>query len=115
MIETIVLEYLNQALDVPAYMERPERPTKQYVLLERTSGSQRNKICSATLAVKSIAPTLYQAALLNEAVKAAMEQTITMPAISSAKLDTDYNFTDTTTREYRYQAVYDLTYYREEE
>ena len=44
-----------------------------------------------------------------------MEQTITMPAISSAKLDTDYNFTDTSTREYRYQAVYDLTYYREEE
>lgn len=115
MIEIIMLEYLNQVLDVPAYMERPERAPKQYVLLERTSGNRRNKICSAAIAIQSIAPTLYQAALLNEAVKAAMEQTITMPAISSAKLDTDYNFTDTTTREYRYQAVYDLTYYREEE
>lgn len=115
MIETIVLEYLNQALDVPAYMERPERPPEQYVLLERTSGSQRNKICSATLAMQSIAPTLYQAARLNEIVKAAMEQATILPTISSAKLDTDYNFTDTTTREYRYQAVYDLTYYREEE
>ena len=115
MIETIVLEYLNQALDVPAYMERPERPPEQYVLLERTSGSQRNNICSATLAMQSIAPTLYQAARLNEIVKAAMEQATILPTISRAKLNTDYNFTDTTTREYRYQAVYDLTYYREEE
>ena len=44
-----------------------------------------------------------------------MEQATILPTISSAKLNTDYNFTDTTTREYRYQAVYDLTYYREEE
>lgn len=40
-----------------------------------------------------------------------MDAAATCPEISGVKLDRDYNFTDTTTREYRYQAIYDLTYY----
>lgn len=30
--------------------------------------------------------------------------------ISKAKLNSDYNYTDTTTKSYRYQAVYDLVF-----
>ena len=30
-------------------------------------------------------------------------------------LNSDYNFTDVTTKKYRYQAVYDLKYYEEQE
>lgn len=111
MIEQIVLDYLNSNLTVPAYMERPENPPERYVIIEKLGGGERNHIQSATLAIQSIAESLYQAALLNDTVKAAMKSVVTCPEISSANLNSDYNFTDTTTREYRYQAVYDLTYY----
>lgn len=111
MIEQILLDYLLDQLAVPAYPERPADPPERYVLIEKTGGSQRNRLKSATLALQSHAESLYQAALLNEEVKGAMEQAVALPEISSAKLNSDYNFTDTTTREYRYQAVYDVTYY----
>ena len=29
-------------------------------------------------------------------------------------LNSDYNFTDTETKEYRYQAVFDINYYQED-
>ncbi len=111
MIEATVLDYLAGQLAVPVYMERPENPPERYVLVEKLGGGQRNHIHSATLAIQSIAESMYQAALLNNTVKTAMEAAVACPEISSAKLNSDYNFTDTTTREYRYQAVYDLTYY----
>lgn len=111
MIEKILLDYLSGALSVPVYLERPESPPTCYILLERVGGGRSNYIRSAAMAVQSIAESLYQAALLNEAVKAAMDAAATCPEISGVKLDRDYNFTDTTTREYRYQAIYDLTYY----
>ena len=60
--------------------------------------------------MQSYAPSLFEAAELNERVKAAMDDLILLPDIFSAKLDSDYNFTDTATKQYRYQAVYNITY-----
>jgi len=31
--------------------------------------------------------------------------------IGKVKLNSDYNFTDTVTKQYRYQAVYDISHY----
>lgn len=42
-----------------------------------------------------------------------MEKALNLDEIASVKLDNDYNFTDTETKEYRYQAVFDITYYQE--
>ena len=39
-----------------------------------------------------------------------MEGMKALTNISSVKLNTDYDFTDEETKEYRYQAVYDLVY-----
>lgn len=108
MIETIVLDYLKKRLGVPVYMERPAQKPERYVLLEKTGGSERNHIERATLALQSCAESLYQAAVLNTLLKEAMREIITLPQVSRAELNSDYNFTDTTKKEYRYQAVYDL-------
>ena len=40
----------------------------------------------------------------------AMDNIISLDSISKSKLNSDYNFTDTTKKQYRYQAVYDLVY-----
>ena len=35
---------------------------------------------------------------------------VELPDVSRSALNSDYNYTDTDTKTYRYQAVYDLTY-----
>ena len=110
MIEKVVLDYLNETLDVPAYMEMPEKQPKEFVLIEKTGGSTENFIHSATIVLQSYAEAMYSAAVLNEKVKETMDNIIILDSISKAKLNADYNFTDETKKKYRYQAVYDLVY-----
>ncbi|OOV85805.1 hypothetical protein BTA35_0216720, partial [Oceanospirillum linum] len=64
-----------------------------------------------TFAFQSYAPSMYEAAVLNEAVKETVEGMIELDEISKIKLNSDYNYTDTTTKEYRYQAVFDMNHY----
>lgn len=110
MIEKILLDYLNNTLSVSAYMEKPANPPEKYVLMERTGGSSENYIKSATFALQSYADSLFDAATLNEEVKAAMDNIVVLNEVMSSELNSDYNFTDTTKKQYRYQAVYDLFY-----
>lgn len=120
MVEKIVLNYLSATLTetigstevaIPVSMEVPEQPTpKRYVVIEKTGSSTINHIPTANIAVQSCATTLLDAATLNEKVKAAMENIVTLSAIGACRLDTDYNFTDTSTKTYRYQAVFRITY-----
>ncbi len=110
MIEKIIYDYLTDQ-GFSAYMQKPKDPPSEYVLIEKTGSSRTNYINSATIALQSYAESLYSAAVLNEAVKEAMDNSIVLNDICAARLDSDYNFTDTTTKEYRYQAVYDITHY----
>lgn len=110
MIEKIVLTYLLKALDVSVYMEHPEERPDTYVLIEKTGSRRVNYINHATFAIQSYALSMMEAAELNELVKAAMDELIVLPEISASSLNSDYNFTDTETKQYRYQAVYDLVF-----
>ncbi len=111
MIETIVLNTLEEMLSAEVYMEVPEEKPESYVILQKTGSRRLNRIDQATFAVQSIAPSLAEAAALNEAVKAVMDQIPELcTQVFRAELNGDYNFTDTTTKERRYQAVYIITY-----
>lgn len=111
MIEKIVLDVLNEELTEPVYMEAPENKPEKYVILEKTGSGRKNRIDSATFAVQSIAGTLEEAADLNEAVKSVMDELPYLTEeIFAATLNSDYNFTNTATKERRYQAVYNITY-----
>lgn len=111
MIETIILEALTEALTVPVYMEAPLSKPERYVLLEKTGTRREDRLDTATFAVQSIAATLLAAAELNEAAKQAMDQLpYVTEEIFAAKLNSDGNFTDTRTKERRYQAVYNITF-----
>ncbi len=113
MVELIVKMQLESVLDVPVLLEVPERMPDAFVLIEKTGSSATNFIQKATVAVQSWETSMYKAAQLNEKVKKAMDSLAELPEIAKAALNSDYNHTDTTTKRYRYQAVYDLTYYEE--
>ena len=121
MVEITVLKYLENLLSgIPVYAEMPEEMTDTFVIIEKTGSSRENHINAATIAVQSYAPTMYEAAALNETVKTFMDalpiaQQIfrwldDYATVFRCKLNSDYNYTDTSIKRYRYQAVYDITY-----
>lgn len=111
MIEVTLYEYLNNALTVPAYMERPNSPPESFVLIEKTGSGRSNLVRQSTFAVQSIAPSLADSATLNEQVVAAMDGIIELDEISKVELMGDYYFPNTQRKEHRYQAVFRLTHY----
>lgn len=110
MIEEVILDYLNNALSVSVHMEAPEDKPEKYVIIEKTGSSVEDCINSATFAIQSHAKKLYEAAELNEQIKNAMNNITVLDHIAKCKLNSDYNFTDTSKKGYRYQAVYDVFY-----
>lgn len=116
MIESIVLNYLIgcnfDGIRDNVFAEVPVNPPTEYIVIEKTAGGESDKIHSAMIAIQSYSRTsLLTAAQINMAVVDAMEvMAETVAEVYSAKLNSDYNFTDPETREYRYQAVFNLVF-----
>lgn len=114
MIEIIVRNYLlsqNLSVGQNIFLETPQEPPEEYILIEKTGGGRTNHINKAMMAVKSISRrSMYRAAAINEEVVAVMEGIIYAADVFSCELNSDYNFTNTTTKEHRYQAVFNLFY-----
>ena len=110
MIAKTLLDYLDHNLSVPVVMEAPEQTT-DYVLIDQTGSSRTNHIITTTFAIQSYGRSLYEAMLLNQRVEAAMDGFAELDEITRVELETDYNFTNTATKQYRWQAVYQITHY----
>ena len=112
LIEATVIGYLMSALQTEdVYAERPTDPPEEFYLVERTSSGETNHIQTATIAVQSYAGSMLRAAEMNRLVRKAMPRIVQTEAdVSCCRLNSAYNYTDTETRQYRYQAVFDLYY-----
>lgn len=115
MIELGVMNFLTERTGYPAFLEEPEKAHRpdSYFLVEKLGSGERDHITSAQIAVQSYAPSLVEAMSLNHAAKAAMESFAELDKVSRCRCLGDYNFTDTQTKRYRCQAVFDITYYEE--
>ena len=111
MVEIIIKNYLDSKLEEQVFLEKPSPGYGIYVVFEKVGSSKNNHLSSATFAFQSYANSLYRASELNERVKQAVESMIELDEIRGIKLNSDYNYTDTTTKEYRYQAVFDIKHY----
>ena len=110
IIEKVICDYLKTKLDCSVLPEKPDRPFGRMVFVEKTGG-HGEYITESTVAIQSYETSLYKAASLNEDVKAAMHTLTEIPEICKVTLNSDYNYSDTTTKEYRYQAVFDVIHY----
>lgn len=111
IIEECIRNYLDNKLDVPVYMEKPENKPEKYVIVQKTGGGISEHLWRAIVAIQSYADSMLDAAELNEEVIQAMLDIILLDEISSCKLNSSYEYTDTTEKKYRYQAVFDLVNY----
>lgn len=116
MIEQIVLEYLTEHIDVPVFMELPEVPSEDYstmperfLVLEKVGGGLNDHINSGSIAVQSYSlNSLYEAAELDEEIRNVMFGILARNDISEVRLASNYNHTDTRTKRYRYQSVFEF-------
>ena len=111
MIEQIILDYVSAALSVPVRMEIPADPPARFVVLKRSGRGRENRLEAANLIADSYAESLLEASRLNEQVKAVLDELDSLDEISDAQLATDYPLTDTASKQYRYQAVYEIYHY----
>lgn len=110
MIEKVVLDYLKSK-GFEAYMERNNEIEGDFILIEKTGSGEENHIKNSTLAIQSFSDSLYNTAALNEKVKETMKQIIELEEVCRCTLNSDYNYTLSNSKEYRYQAVFDLVHY----
>lgn len=116
LIEEAVIRHLSNILGTDrVYAERPLDPPDEYYIVERTSSGEIDHIQSSMIAVQSISgSSLFRAAEMSEAVRKAMPLIVQyFDDVCSCKLNSMYNFTDTATKQYRYQAVFDVYYMME--
>lgn len=113
MIEKKVLQYINQNSEIPCYMEEPINPPKKYYLMEKTGAGQNDRLFNVTLAIQSYGETMLEAAELNDQIISLMLNA-NIPNVTRIRLNSDYNYTDITTKRYRYQAVFYCIFYRED-
>ena len=118
MIEKTLISYLinKTSAGSDVYAERPEDIPEKYILIQKTGSSTSDMIPTSTIAIQSVVDSMQGGRLLdamdlNEDVKEAMAEIISVDDIVMVELDSDYNYTDDSTKEYRYQAVYQITHY----
>lgn len=111
MIETVLLDYLENALKLPVSPEYPEDPPERFVVLRFGNTTRENLLETTMVIAESYEGSLLKAAQLNQQVKAAMDALPELPEISAARLASDYPAPDTKNKRYRYQAVYNITHY----
>lgn len=113
MFEEKLIAYLHDQTGLRvSNLRSAGRIPAEYILVQRTNGSRRDKIDSATYAVQSISSaSKLRAAEINEQVKAAMESFEGEAYVSMCRLNADYDYTDPQRKEYRYQSVYDIVYF----
>lgn len=110
MIETTIRNYLISVQGVPVLMDQQAGMDEVYII-EKTGGGERNHIRTAMLAIQSYAKTKARAAQLCEDVIAYMMSAVTLDEVASVSLNSAYDYTDTASKSYRYQAVFDITHY----
>ena len=112
MIETVLLDYLNNAnLSAKVYMEQPKDKPEAFFILEKSGGGQTDHISESDFIVQSYGRTLYEAACMNEEIKAVMLRANTFNEVSAVELNSDYNYTNAESKSYRYQAIFVVTHY----
>ena len=109
MIEEIVFNYLKNKLNVPVTFENINEV--EYVPIGKSGSSRFDFTNTATFFIQSYSSSKYKASLLNEKVKDVMYDLIELDEITSLHLNSDYDYTDTTIKKYRYQALFDIGYF----
>lgn len=111
LIEQEVYDYLKSKItDIPVLMEVPEDMPDEFITIEKTRTSGLDDfVRTSTFAIQSWAKSKLGAAQISRRVCDTMDRAAEQIRISKSS-GGDYDFTDLTTKRYRYQAEYTVVY-----
>lgn len=114
MIEATIISYLIDAA-IPGigshiYAETPaENIPENYVLIRRTGGSMADYIRQYNIYTETVGKDRLTTLQNHEAVIAAMLEIRDHTELMACRLNSDYDATTTRTKDYRYQALWQIT------
>lgn len=113
MIEPYLLYFIATKTGLNVFAEEPQDSYQytDYVVIEKTASRTVNTLQEATIAIQSYGRSLYDAMTNSAKVREAMATLSHEQEIGGVYIESEYNFTDPTTKRYRYQAVYRIYYY----
>lgn len=110
-IEKCVIDYLHGVFREIPVSGMKTKPGKRMLVVDRTGGSIYNLIPTSSVVVDSYAETKAQASMLNDQViDAMMEMPGAVTEIAHVSLNSTYDDTDTTSKEYRYGALFEIVH-----
>lgn len=110
LIEQTVLEYLQEALDMEeVYLEIPREIPETFVVFRVIDRGLSNQINEVTIELSSYADTKYNAAVLDNQVREAMTNIVSLASIS-CRFGGGNDNPDTTLKLPRYRCYFNLYY-----
>ena len=110
MIEERIKTYLDTALQgTPIYLEVPKTMPGKFIVFQIADGGRTNRIDAVTLEFNSYADSKYDAAVLDESLREAMDS-INDGTDITCKINTRSDSQDSTLKKYRYRCYYNLYY-----
>ena len=111
MIEITLKQYLETVVSKPVYLEIPKDAAKEYYAIERVGGSEDDGVKTSQITIESHGKSLYESAVMDEAIIEAMENATICSEIYGTRLNSHYNATDTERLIYKYKALFDINHY----
>lgn len=110
-IEIEIRNYLaGQLDDIPVNVQKPDGPPDLYVLIEKVGSFRNHGLWTDSFAVQSCGKNILEVMNLNQEIKTVLPGIVELDDFFRCECETDYNFTNTETKEYRYQAVFEIVY-----
>lgn len=112
LIEQRVKEFLDVEFaedEIGVYLETPKTLPATFIVFQLIERGKENQINACTLEFRSYAPSKYEAAVLDEKVREAME-TLNETTDITAQLGGGNDNPDTSLKRYRYRCYFNLFY-----
>lgn len=111
MIEQLIISHLLSRLSCCVDGEIPVEPPQRFVVVQKRGGERENHIYTSLIQFDVYAESLATAAALCKEVMAAVDNMTDLDEVCSCEYGGDYNATDTASKRYCYQAMYNITHY----
>jgi len=111
LFEEVLLKYMNQNMKIKSYTERSSSQEDEFYVIDRIGGSSNRSYDTSTIAIQSYAKTKYRAAKNDEAMRKCILEMVSLDNILNVELNSFYDYTDTNTKNFRYQSVFEFKHY----
>ena len=111
MVDVDILNRLNALLSLNVYMEKPKDAPEEFYVIQFVKGGNQHGLAEMSIIAQSYGKTMYRACDMNKDMEAALESLISEEYIRDISRNGSYPYNKPDTKQYRYQCLFDVSYY----